>query len=54
MDINAGEILEGGSIADVGTRIKDLLVRVINGEKTKAEINQQDGILCLYSVTPAF
>jgi len=44
----------GATLQDVAAEIKDLIVRVINGEKTKAEINQQDGILCLYSVTPAF
>lgn len=54
MDVNAGVILEGKSIADVGTQIRDLLLRVIEGEKTKAEVNEQMGILCMYTLTTAF
>ena len=54
MDINAGAVLEGGTLRDVAGEIKDLIIRVLDGEQTKAEINRQDGILCLYTVTPAF
>lgn len=54
MDVNAGAVLEGKTLQDVAEEIKDLIMRVLNGEPTKAEINRQDGILCLYTVTPAF
>jgi altronate dehydratase large subunit len=54
MDINAGAVLEGSTLEDVAGKIKDLFLRVLDGEQTKAEINQQDGILCLYTVTPSF
>lgn len=54
MDVNAGAVLEGSTLEDVAGEIKDLFLRVLDGEQTKAEINQQDGILCLYTVTPSF
>ena len=54
MDVNAGRVLEGRLLREVGDEVKDLLVRVLNGEKTKAEVNQQDGILCIYTTNPAF
>ena len=37
MDINAGRILEGASLAEVGTEIFELLLRVASGEPTKSE-----------------
>ena len=37
MDVNAGRILEGASIAEVGTEIFELLLRVAGGESTKSE-----------------
>ena len=49
MDVNAGVVLEGQSLEQVGDQISDVLLRVANGEPTKAEINQQDGILCVYT-----
>ncbi len=54
MDINAGAVLEGKTLQEVAEDIKDLVLRVLDGEPTKAEINRQDGILCLYTVTPSF
>jgi altronate dehydratase large subunit len=54
MDVNAGAILEGKSMQDVADEIKALVLKALNGEATKAELNRQEGILCLYSVTPAF
>jgi altronate dehydratase large subunit len=54
MDINAGVILDGSPMKDVGDQIIEIVVRVLNGEPTKAELNQQEGIVCLYSLTPAF
>jgi altronate dehydratase large subunit len=49
MDVNAGTILEGCSLQRLGGDIYDLLRRVASGERTKAEINQQDGTLCIYT-----
>ena len=54
MDINAGTILEGKRLEDVGGEIIELVRKVLNGEQTKAEVNEQDGILCLYTCHPAF
>jgi altronate dehydratase large subunit len=47
-------VLEGKTLRDVAGETIDLMVRVLNGEPTKAEVNRQDGILCLYTVTPSF
>jgi altronate dehydratase large subunit len=54
MDINAGAILDGKSINDVGNEIISLTEKVIGGEKTKAEINEQNGILCMYTRNTSF
>ena len=54
MDVNAGRVLEGRLLREVGDEVRDLFMRVLNGEKTKAEINQQDGIICIYTTNPAF
>jgi altronate dehydratase large subunit len=54
MDVNAGVILDGTPMAKVGEEITNLLCRVLDGEQTKAEVNRQDGIVCLYTLNPAF
>jgi altronate dehydratase large subunit len=54
MDVNAGVILDGKSMSEVGEEITGLLRRVLDGEQTKAEVNRQDGIVCLYTLNPAF
>ncbi len=54
MDVNAGDVLHGKSLDDVADEIKRLLSRVIEGEQTRAEINRQDGIVCLYASRPSF
>ncbi|MBN1381186.1 MAG: UxaA family hydrolase [Deltaproteobacteria bacterium] len=54
MDINAGSVLEGKDLKDLGADIIALIKKVLDGERTKAEINRQDGILCLYTMHPAF
>jgi altronate dehydratase large subunit len=54
MDINAGEILEGRTLQDLGTDIRDRIIGVINGDNTKAEINRQNGIICIYTQTTSF
>ena len=39
MDINAGRILEGTSVTEVGQEIFEKILAVASGEKTKSEIN---------------
>lgn len=39
MDINAGEILEGKSVAEVGQRIFEEILAVASGKKTKSELH---------------
>lgn len=53
MDVNAGRLLEGASIGDVGDELVDLIKRVAEGERPKAEINLQD-CLSIHTVGPAF
>jgi altronate dehydratase large subunit len=53
MDVNAGAVLEKG-INAVGEETLGLLKEVLNGKPTKAEVNGQDGILCLYTTGPSF
>jgi altronate dehydratase large subunit len=54
IDINAGIILEGSSLEDVGEHLINLVKRVINGEQTQAEENGQTGSLCLYTQSTSF
>jgi altronate hydrolase len=39
MDINAGRVLEGASLEEVGTEIFEKILAVASGERTKSEIN---------------
>ncbi len=39
MDLNAGAILEGASVADVGRALFQLVLDVASGKKTKSELN---------------
>ena len=54
MDINAGAVLEGRTIEEVGDDIIRLVKRVIGGELTKAELNGQNGIVCMYTQHTSF
>ena len=54
IDVNAGAVLEGVTLERIAEEIIDLSIDVINGRKSKAELNRQGGILCLYASTPAF
>ena len=54
MDVNAGAVLEGASLAKVADTIEKLLKCVLDGELTKAERNGQEGIVCLYTTRPSF
>jgi altronate hydrolase len=38
MDINGGEVIEGGSLEAKGQEIFDTVLRVASGEKTKSEL----------------
>jgi altronate hydrolase len=53
IDIDAGTVLVGKSAAEVGEEILALLLRVANGEKTKAEANNQ-AVFAFAQEGPAF
>jgi len=53
IDINAGILLEGTSLNVLRDRIIELMIRVINGEKTKAESNEMDAFTFM-TVDPPF
>jgi altronate dehydratase len=54
MDIDAGVILEGKGLADVGSDIIDRIQHVIGGASTKAELNQKERYICLLTTGPVF
>ena len=39
MDVNAGVVLSGTPLADVGRQIFELVLEVASGKKTKSELN---------------
>jgi altronate dehydratase large subunit len=53
MDINAGRLVEGKPIEELREEMIDCLVRVINGEKTKAEANGME-VFTMMTVNPPF
>lgn len=53
LDINAGCLLEGESLNGLRDKMIECMVRVINGEKTKAELNGMD-IFTFMTVHPPF
>lgn len=53
MDVNAGTLVEGKSREDLRKEMIDLLTRVINGERTKAEVNGMD-VFTFMTVHPPF
>jgi len=53
MDINAGKIVEGTSIEDLGAEIFEEMIAVANGKKTKPEENDTMGIMSIYCTTPS-
>jgi altronate dehydratase large subunit len=53
MDVNAGILLEGGSLTDLRDEMIEIMIKVINGEKTKAELNGMD-IFTFMTVQPPF
>ncbi|MEE9910939.1 MAG: UxaA family hydrolase [Deltaproteobacteria bacterium] len=53
MDVNAGVLVEGCAPIELRDRMIDLMVRVINGEQTRAEVNQMD-VMTFMTVHPPF
>ncbi len=53
LDLDAGRVLAGKSIDEVGEELIALLIEVANGRPTKAELNKQD-LLAIHTVGPAF
>jgi altronate dehydratase large subunit len=53
MDVNAGSLVEGQPLNRLRAEMIDLMIRVINGEKTKAEVNGMD-IFTFMTVRPPF
>ncbi|MCX7981835.1 MAG: UxaA family hydrolase [Syntrophales bacterium] len=54
MDVNAGQVLEGKDLSEVGNEIVKFICDVASGRPTRAEINSQGGIVCLYTLHPPF
>jgi altronate dehydratase large subunit len=53
IDVDAGTVLEGKTVAAVGEEILSFLLRVARGERTKAEINEQ-GVFAIAQTHQAF
>jgi altronate dehydratase large subunit len=53
MDINAGSLIEGKPMEALRDEMIDLMIRVINGEETKAEANGMD-VFTMMTVNPPF
>lgn len=54
MDIDAGVVLEGKTLEDVGKNIIDFVKKVANGERTAAERRNQGGMLAVYTYSRTF
>jgi len=53
MDVNAGSLMEGRPLNQLRDEMFDLMIRVINGEKTKAEVNGME-VLTFMTIHPPF
>jgi altronate dehydratase large subunit len=53
IDINAGSLIEGKPLEELREELIDCMVRVINGEKTKAEANGME-VFTMMTVNPPF
>ena len=53
MDVNAGSLVEGRPLDQLRAEMIDLMIRVINGEETRAEVNGMD-VFTLMTVHPPF
>lgn len=54
MDIDAGVILDGVALHEVGDQVIDFIKRVANGERTAAEKRDQGGMLAMYTYSRTF
>jgi altronate hydrolase len=55
MDINAGRILDGSSIEEVGREIFEKIISVAGGERTKSELQGiGDEEFCPWTPGPVF
>ena len=53
MDVNAGSLVEGKPLDQLRAEMIDLMIRVINGEETRAEVNGMD-VFTVMTVHPPF
>jgi altronate dehydratase large subunit len=53
MDVNAGSLVDGRPLSQLQDEMMDLMIRVIKGEKTKAEMNGME-VLTFMTVHPPF
>ena len=53
MDVNAGVLAEGRQLDQLRDQMIDLMIRIINGENSKAEANGMD-VLTFMTVHPPF
>jgi altronate dehydratase large subunit len=53
MDINAGSLVEGKPLDGLRAEMIDMMIRVINGEKTRAEVNGME-VFTFITVHPPF
>jgi altronate dehydratase large subunit len=53
IDVNAGRLVEGTPMEEVREEMIDILVRVINGEKSRAEANSND-VFTMMTIHPPF
>jgi len=53
MDLDAGRVIAGKSISEVGAELVEFLKQVTSGRQTRAEINQQE-MFAIHTVGPAF
>ncbi len=53
MDVNAGSLVEGKPLDELRAEMIELMIRVINGEKTKAEMNGME-VFTFMTVHPPF
>jgi altronate dehydratase len=53
MDVNAGSLVEGKPLDGLRAEMIDLMIRVINGEKTRAEVNGME-VFTFMTVHPPF
>ncbi|MGZ3514646.1 MAG: UxaA family hydrolase [Thermodesulfobacteriota bacterium] len=53
MDVNAGTLMEGRPLDELRAGMIELMIRVINGEETRAEVNGMD-VFTLMTVHPPF